>query len=105
MYDDWRGVVYPADIPKRSWFAHYTSMFDTVELNSTFYRLPTRDAFDRWAAQAPAGFVYSLKLGAFGSHRMKLRDAVSWLPNHVERARRLGDAPMDLFGQLGDAGR
>jgi uncharacterized protein YecE (DUF72 family) len=92
MYDDWRGVVYPADIPKRSWFEHYASLFDTVELNSTFYRLPTPAAFDRWAAQAPAGFVYSLKLGAFGSHRMKLRDAVSWLPNHVERARRLGDA-------------
>jgi uncharacterized protein YecE (DUF72 family) len=92
MYDDWRGVVYPADIPKRSWFEHYTSMFDTVELNSTFYRLPTPEAFDRWAAQAPSGFVYSLKLGAFGSHRMKLRDAVSWLPNHVERAQRLGAA-------------
>jgi uncharacterized protein YecE (DUF72 family) len=92
MYDDWRGLVYPEKLPKRSWFEHYASLFDTVELNSTFYRLPTPTAVDRWAAQAPPGFVYSLKLGAFGSHRMKLRDARSWLPNHVERATRLGAA-------------
>jgi uncharacterized protein YecE (DUF72 family) len=65
-------------------------LFDTVELNTTFYRLPAASSVDRWAGQAPAGFVYSLKLGAFGSHRMKLRDAASWLPNHVERAGRLG---------------
>ena len=92
MYDDWRGVVYPEKLPKRSWFEHYTSLFDTVELNSTFYRLPSLAVVDRWAAQAPPGFVYSLKLGAFGSHRMKLRDARSWLPNHIERATRLAAA-------------
>jgi uncharacterized protein YecE (DUF72 family) len=92
MYDDWRGIVYPPGVPKRAWFDHYASLFDTVELNSTFYRLPTLAAVDRWAEQAPPGFVYALKLGAFGSHRMKLRDAASWLPNHVERAQRLGAA-------------
>lgn len=92
MYDDWRGVVYPETLPKRRWFDHYASLFDTVELNSTFYRLPNPSTVERWAAQAPPGFVYSLKLGAFGSHRMKLRDARSWLPNHVDRASRLGAA-------------
>jgi uncharacterized protein YecE (DUF72 family) len=100
VYDDWRGIVYPDDLPKRSWFDHYASIFDTVELNSTFYRLPSIEAVERWAVQAPPGFVYSLKLGAFGSHRMKLRDAESWLPNHVERARRLGDALGPTLVQL-----
>jgi uncharacterized protein YecE (DUF72 family) len=90
MYRDWRGVVYPSEIPQRQWFAYYRTLFDTVELNSTFYRLPTVTTAESWAAQAPAGFVYSLKLGAFGSHRMKLRDAASWLPNHLDRAERLG---------------
>ena len=66
-----------AGLPQRRWFEHYQQLFDTVELNSTFYRLPTPAAVDRWAEQAPPGFVYALKLGAFGSHRMKLRDAVS----------------------------
>ena len=109
-YDDWQGVVYPDGLPKRKWFAHYTSLFDTVELNTTFYRLPNVTAVERWAAQAPPRFVYSMKLGAFGSHRMKLRDASSWLPNHLDRARRLGPALGPTVVQLPprwrrDAGR
>ena len=89
-YRDWRGVVYPAELATKDWFAFYASMFDTVELNSTFYRLPTQAAAEGWARRAPPGFVYALKLGQFGSHRMKLRDAASWLPNHMDRAERLG---------------
>jgi uncharacterized protein YecE (DUF72 family) len=90
VYKDWRGIVYPPDLPQRQWFAHYATLFDTVEINNTFYRLPPPTTVEAWAAQAPPGFVYSLKLGAFGSHRMKLRDAASWLPNHIDRAERLG---------------
>jgi uncharacterized protein YecE (DUF72 family) len=92
MYRDWRGVVYPAELPQRAWFAHYVTLFDSVELNNTFYRLPPVETAEAWARQAPPGFVYALKLGAFGSHRMKLRDAESWLPNHIDRASRLGAA-------------
>jgi uncharacterized protein YecE (DUF72 family) len=91
LYRDWRGLVYPEDLVQRQWFDHYTSMFDTVELNTTFYRLPTPEAVQRWHDAAPDGFLYALKLGQFGSHRMKLRDAASWLPNHVDRASLLGD--------------
>src|SRR5262245_20960562 len=47
-YPDWRGVVYPADLPRRRWFEHYATRFDTVELNSTFYRLPTPTTVERW---------------------------------------------------------
>jgi uncharacterized protein YecE (DUF72 family) len=100
MYRDWRGVVYPRALPQRGWFDHYASLFDTVELNSTFYRLPSVETVDRWREQAPPRFTYSLKLGSFGSHRMKLRDARSWLPNHVDRARRLGDSLGPTLVQL-----
>jgi len=89
-YKDWRGVVYPAEVPQRRWFECYQELFDTVELNSTFYRLPTTTAVEGWAAAAKPNFMFALKLGAFGSHRMKLRDAASWLPNHLDRALRLG---------------
>lgn len=99
-YDDWRGIVYPDGTPKRRWFEHYTSMFDTVELNSTFYRLPSPETASAWGAQAPPGFVFALKLGQFGSHRKKLIDAVTWLPNHVERAQRLGRALGPTLVQL-----
>lgn len=91
-YRDWRGVVYPADVPARRWFEVYAQRFDTVELNSTFYRLPAAPTVDQWAGQAPPGFIYAVKVGQFGSHRMKLRDAASWLPRHLERVERLGAA-------------
>ena len=92
VYKDWRGVVYPAALRQRDWFGYYATQFDTVEINNTFYRLPTPEAVESWAAQAPPGFLYAVKLGAFGSHRMKLRDAARWLPNHLDRVRRLGPA-------------
>ena len=90
IYRHWRGTVYPEELRQREWFAHYATMFDSVEINNSFYRLPTEAAADGWAEQAPPGFLYALKLGAFGSHRMKLRDAASWLPNHLDRVARLG---------------
>jgi uncharacterized protein YecE (DUF72 family) len=99
-YEDWRGVVYPTDLPARRWFEHYASLFDTVELNSTFYRLPSEETVKGWARAAPPGFVYALKLGSYGSHRMKLRNAVTWLPNHTQRAMLLGDALGPTLVQL-----
>ena len=90
VYKDWRGLVYPDDLPQRRWFEHYAGLFDAVEVNNTFYRLPQEKTMEGWAAQAPEDFVYALKLGQFGSHRMKLRDAASWLPNHLDRVERLG---------------
>jgi uncharacterized protein YecE (DUF72 family) len=90
LYKHWRGRVYPEAMPTKRWFEHYASLFDTVELNNSFYRLPSEQAAESWAAQAPPNFLYAMKLGAFGSHRMKLRDAASWLPNHLDRLDRLG---------------
>lgn len=89
-YKDWRGPVYPAELPQRRWFEHYQGLFDTVELNATFYRLPRASTVEGWAQAAGAGFLFAVKVGAFGSHRMKLRDAASWLPNHLDRVERLG---------------
>ena len=89
-YPEWRGLVYPQKLPRRRWLEHYATLFDTVEINATFYRLPSTSTVEHWAEQAPPGFTYAVKLGRFGSHRMKLGDARSWLPNHVECLDRLG---------------
>ena len=100
QYPDWRGTVYPASLPANRWFAYYAGLFATVEINTTFYRLPSPETVERWAEQAPHGFTYAVKLGQFGSHRMKLRDAPSWLPNHLDRIRRLGPALGPTLVQL-----
>jgi uncharacterized protein YecE (DUF72 family) len=83
--------VYPEALPTSRWLPYYASLFSTVELNSTFYRLPRPTTVSGWAEKAPPGFVFAVKLGAFGSHRMKLRDAGSWLPNHTRTFELLGD--------------
>lgn len=90
-YADWRGLVYPAELPQRRWFEHYAATFETVELNTTFYRLPSDHAVDGWREQAPAGFLYAAKVGSFGSHRKKLREPTTWLPRHLAQVDRLGD--------------
>ncbi|HEX2043393.1 MAG TPA: DUF72 domain-containing protein [Acidimicrobiales bacterium] len=100
IYKHWRGPVYPEGLPQRRWFEHYATLFDSVEINNSFYRLPAEAAVEGWAAQAPPGFVYAMKLGAFGSHRMKLRDAASWLPNHLDRVDRLGPTAGPTLVQL-----
>src|SRR5690606_30533012 len=66
------------------------SLFDTVELNATFYRLPAPETVEKWAAGAGPGFLYAVKLGGYGSHPKKLRDPEQWLPNHLDRVERLG---------------
>ena len=90
-YKDWRGIVYPEKLAQRRWFEHYATLFDTVEINNTFYRLPPPTTTEAWERQAPDGFVYALKVGQFGSHRMKLKDSAGWLPNHLDRVERLKD--------------
>ena len=91
VYRDWRGLVYPESLPSTRWFNWYAEHLDTVELNSTFYRLPTEAAVRRWAEQAPPGFLYAAKVGQFATHRKKLVGSEWWLPRHLERIRLLGE--------------
>jgi uncharacterized protein YecE (DUF72 family) len=91
VYKEWRGLFYPRELKTSQWFEYYARHFDTVEINNSFYRLPSEQAAEGWEKQAPPGFTYALKLGQFGSHRKKLKDADSgWLANHLDRVYRLG---------------
>jgi len=74
MYDDWRGGLYPEKIAKRRWLEVYASLFDTVEVNSTFYRLARRDAVAGWVDQTPPGFVFAVKASRYLTHVKRLRD-------------------------------
>jgi len=73
-YRHWRDLVYPAGLPARRWLEHYATLFDTVEVNATFYRLPTRKAVAGWAAQTPDGFVFAVKASRYLTHVRRLRD-------------------------------
>ena len=81
-YPTWRGGFYPADAKPADFLRHYAERFDTVELNTTKYRLPSEDQFARWAEQVPAGFEFAPKLPAFRLDRIGV---------FFERVRHLGD--------------
>jgi uncharacterized protein YecE (DUF72 family) len=73
-YKDWRGRFYPKELPPSRWLPHYAGVFDTVEVNSTFYRLASEAAVERWLEQTPPRFVFSLKASRYLTHIRRLRD-------------------------------
>ena len=90
QYKHWRGEFYPADLPASRWFEFYASVFDTVEINNTFYRLPEEKTFEAWAARAPKGFLFAIKASRFLTHMKKLKDPEEPLNRLFSRMRPLG---------------
>ena len=88
-YAHWRKLFYPDGLPARRWFEHYSGVFDTVEINNTFYRLPEAPTFSRWRQQAPEGFIYAVKASRYLTHMKRLIDAREPLGRFLQRARRL----------------
>ena len=75
-YQHWRGIFYPRALPPARWLAYYADQFDTVEINYSFYRLPSRESFAAWAAQAPDSFLFAVKGNRFITHLKRLVDIV-----------------------------
>jgi uncharacterized protein YecE (DUF72 family) len=71
-YGDWRERVYPKGMPPRRWLAHYATLFDTVEVNSTFYRLARPEAVAAWLEATPPDFVFAVKGSRYLTHMKRL---------------------------------
>ncbi|MBV9986543.1 MAG: DUF72 domain-containing protein [Chitinophagaceae bacterium] len=71
-YKHWRGNFYPADIKDADRFGFYTAKFQTVELNNSFYHLPTAATFSQWRLSTPPGFLFAVKGSRFFTHMKKL---------------------------------
>jgi uncharacterized protein YecE (DUF72 family) len=74
MYRHWRGLLYPEGLAQRRWLERYIQVFDTVELNATFYRLPAPETVESWRDQAPPGFTFAVKGSRYLTHLKRLRD-------------------------------
>jgi uncharacterized protein YecE (DUF72 family) len=96
MYDDWRGRLYPQGEPKRRWLELYAAAFDTVEVNSTFYRLASREAVSGWVKQTSSGFTFSVKASRYITHVRRLRDVSEAIARFYEPLEPLIEA-----GKLG----
>jgi uncharacterized protein YecE (DUF72 family) len=73
-YQSWRETFYPPKLPASRWLEHYSRVFDTVEVNSTFYRLAKRPAVARWVTQVPPDFVFAVKSSQYLTHMKRLTD-------------------------------
>jgi uncharacterized protein YecE (DUF72 family) len=89
QYPHWRSVFYPERLPTREWLRYYSTRFDTVEINNTFYQLPSEKTFDTWRETAPEGFCFALKFSRYGSHVKRLKDPAPTIQRFLERAERL----------------
>ena len=100
QYKHWRGDFYPADMPADRWLPHYASAFDTVELNNSFYRLPSAEAFGRWRERTPADFLFAVKASRYLTHLKKLKDPVDPLGRFFGAAGALGPKLGPVLYQL-----
>jgi uncharacterized protein YecE (DUF72 family) len=92
-YESWRGGLYPEGLPSRRWLERYAEVFDTVEINATFYRLQKRETFESWAGQVPDGFLFAVKASRFLTHMKRLQgiaDSVRRFWEPIESLRRAG---------------
>lgn len=89
MYLHWRGCFYPGNLPQKSWYQFYSQHFSTVEINNTFYRLPSESAVEGWQQQAPSNFIYSVKASRFITHVKKLKEPEETLRNFMQRIKLL----------------
>jgi uncharacterized protein YecE (DUF72 family) len=74
-YPAWKGSFYPADLPAKSFLPYYAERFDAVEINNSFYRMPSEKNLAGWAAAVPERFRFALKAPQTITHRKRLKDA------------------------------
>jgi uncharacterized protein YecE (DUF72 family) len=100
QYDDWRTAFYPPELAKTKWLTAYAETFDTVECDNAFYRLPSRETFEKWAAALPDGFTMAVKASRFLTHVKRLKDPAEPVQRLLEACTGLGDRLGPVLVQL-----
>jgi len=99
-YEHWRDIFYPRELNKDKWLEFYARHFSTVELNNSFYRLPSEAAFAAWYSATPADFNFAVKVSRFITHIKRLKDSGDAVANFVGRAKGLKEKLGPLLYQL-----
>ncbi len=84
-YDHWRSRFYPPELPREEWLTFYAQAFPTVEINSSFYRLPFEGMVNGWYRRTPDGFVFAAKFSRQATHVQRLRDCEALVQRWMER--------------------
>lgn len=99
-YKHWRGPFYPEKLPSTRWLEFYIERFDTVELNSTFYRLPPEGGLATWRDSTPPDFVFAAKGSRFITHMKKLSQPEASIEKYFDRVDILGRKLGPILFQL-----
>jgi uncharacterized protein YecE (DUF72 family) len=99
-YKEWKGSFYPEDLPASEMLRHYAAKFSTVEINNTFYRMPSASVLASWAEQVPDGFTFALKASQRITHRSRLKDSADSVEFFFRVAATLGDRLGPVLFQL-----
>lgn len=99
-YRHWIGPFYPAGSKSADLLAHYAARFSTVEIDNSFYRLPSPETLRRWHAETPEGFVFTCKANRFITHMKKLKEPQKTLPPFFDGMAALGDKLKVVVFQL-----
>jgi uncharacterized protein YecE (DUF72 family) len=100
VYPHWRNVFYPPKLAQSKWLEFYTDHFSSVELNYSFYRLPSDRSFSNWRDASPDGFRYAVKASRLITHMRRLKDIDEPLETFINRARNLSEKLGPLLYQL-----
>lgn len=100
VYKQWAGNFYPKGWPKKNEFGYYVTQFPTVEINATFYRLPTVKTVRAWHNNAPDGFVFAVKGSRYLTHIRRLKDTSRGLQKYFRRLVPLADRTGPILWQL-----
>jgi uncharacterized protein YecE (DUF72 family) len=99
-YKHWKGTFYPAEIKDAEQFSYYSRYFDTVEINNSFYRLPSAKTFEGWKKASPKGFLFAVKASRYITHMKKLKADGRSLRSFFTRANKLQEKTGPILFQL-----
>ncbi|MCF7803826.1 MAG: DUF72 domain-containing protein [Candidatus Marinimicrobia bacterium] len=90
-YRDWVGAFYPPYLDKADWLTHYATQFPSVEIDGTFYSIPSESTVRTWHKRTPGDFVFTAKVPRIITHERRLRDVEDVLRAFLDRISLLGD--------------
>ncbi len=73
-YKEWKETFYPKGLPQKDWFKYYCQHFNTIEINATFYKMPSKTSFEKWYNDSPPDFLFTIKAPRLITHYKQLND-------------------------------
>ncbi len=99
-YSHWKNVFYPDDMKEKKWLNYYAKIFNTVEINNSFYHLPETQTIQSWYRRMPQDFIFSVKAGRYITHMKKLKDPEHPLEKFLQRVHGLKEKTGPVLFQL-----